>query len=164
MGYKVFISHSVRDIRDVERLAEILEEYDIEAYIAERDRQYGKELSQKIKRNIENSDAILVLWTKNSKHSDWVNQEIGYAEKCERLIIPLIERGVKLRGFIGGREYVSFDIFNIEEAMEDVAEYLKERKIEKEQREKLQLIIGIGLGLIGLGGLAYWLSKRKGGK
>ena len=164
MVYRVFISHSVRDLREVELLAEILDEYGIETYVAERDRQYGKELSQKIKRNIENSDAILVLWTNNSKHSGWVNQEIGYAEKCNKLIIPLVEKGVKPKGFLEGREYINFNKYDVEDAMVDVAEHLEEQKIEKEQMETLKLIGGLAIGLIGLGSLAYWLSKRKGGE
>ena len=109
MAYKVFISHSVRDIQYVKLLEMILKRCNIEAYIAERDEQYGRILSQKIKRNIENSDAVLVLWTRNSKHSAYVNQEIGYAEKCSKRIVPLVEEGVTPAGFLEGREYASFN-------------------------------------------------------
>ena len=45
MAYKVFISHSVRDIQYVKLLEMILKRCNIEAYIAERDEQYGRILS-----------------------------------------------------------------------------------------------------------------------
>ncbi len=140
MAYKVFISHSVRDIRYVELLEVILKRYNIETYIAERDEQYGGILSQKIKRNIENSDAVLVLWTRNSKHSAYVNQEIGYAEKCSKRIVPLVEEGVTPAGFLEGREYASFNEYNIEEAMENIAAYLKQKMKEKEALECIEML------------------------
>jgi len=135
MAYKVFISHSVRDIQYVKLLEMILKRCNIEAYIAERDEQYGRILSQKIKRNIENSDTVLVLWTRNSKHSAYVNQEIGYAEKCSKRIVPLVEEGVTPAGFLEGREYASFNEYNIKEAMEKIAAYLKQKMKEKEALE-----------------------------
>jgi len=161
MTYKVFISYSVTDYEAVEELADVLESYGIEPYIAERDLQYGGYLTEKIKNNIDNSDAILVIWTNNSRHSDWVNQEIGYAERAGKQIIPLIERGVKVKGFLEGREYVDMNPYNMIETMEGVGEYLDDFKIEKEQMEALTVIGGLAVGILGLAALSNWLSKDR---
>ena len=78
---------------------------------------------------------MLVLWTRNSKHSAYVNQEIGYAEKCSKRIVPLVEEDVTPEGFLEGREYASFNEYNIKEAMEKLAAYLKQKMKEKEELE-----------------------------
>lgn len=160
MVYIVFISHSVSDIDTVEKIADLLEDYGIESYIAERDLQYGNYLSDKIRINIDNSDAVLVLWTNNSHHSDWVNQEIGYAVKAGKKIIPLIEKGVRVKGFLEGREYLDMDSYNMIETMENVGDYLDEYRDEKEQLETLAVISGLAAGIIGLVALSNWLNKK----
>ena len=161
MVYKVFISHSVSDYKNVEGLSDVLESYDIESYIAQRDLQYGRYLTEKIKNNIDNSDAVLVLWTNNSRHSDWVNQEIGYAERAGKQIIPLVEKGVEVKGFLQGREYIDMNPYNMVETMDDVGEYLDDYKIEKEQMEALTVIGGLAVGILGLAALSNWLSKNR---
>lgn len=161
MAYKVFISHSVNDYEDVENIADLLEDYGIDTYIAERDPQYGKYLTDKIMVNIDNSDAVLVLWTNNSHHSDWVNQEIGYAVKAGKKIIPLIEKGVRVKGFLEGREYLNMDSYNMIETMEDVGDYLEEYKSEKEQAEALAVIGGLAVGILGLAALSNLLNENK---
>lgn len=157
----MFISHSVTDYENVEELADVLESYRIEPYIAERDIQYGGFLSEKIKINIDNSDAVLVIWTNNSRHSDWVNQEIGYAERAGKQIIPLVEKGVKVKGFLEGREYVDMNPYSMIETMEDIGEYFDDYKIEKEQMEALAVIGGLAVGILGLSALSNWLSKNR---
>jgi hypothetical protein len=137
-----------------------ISENKIEPYVAERDPQYGIELTEKIKHNIDSADAILVLWTKNSQHSDWVNQEIGYAEKGNKRILPLVEKGVNVKGFLQGLEHVKFDTCDITEAMGDVSDYLENYKIEKEQMDALKIIGGFAIGLLALGALAKWLPKK----
>jgi hypothetical protein len=118
-------------------------------------------LTEKIKNNINNSDAVLVIWTINSHHSDWVNQEIGYAERAGKQIIPLVEKEVKIKGFLEGREYIDMNPYNMIETMEDVGEYLDDFKVEKEQMETLALIGGLAVGIIGLATLSNWFSKNR---
>jgi len=78
MVKKIFISHSTKDFQYVNVLDKYLSVNNIEVYIAERDYQPGKQLSQKIMRNIDTSDYFLVVYTVNGEDSIYVQQEIGY--------------------------------------------------------------------------------------
>jgi hypothetical protein len=53
----------------------------------------------------------VVLVTDNSVNSQYVHQEIGYARKAKKLIIPVVQRGVtgEQLGMLQGVEYIAFD-------------------------------------------------------
>ena len=148
---KVFISHSVKDLQLVIALEAYFKPRGILAYIAERDYQIGKPLSNKIIENIETSDCFLVLYTINAKESGFVNQEIGYWIKAHRYnnFIPLVEKGVTPKGFLSGLEYIEFDPKNQGIGISNTILYLEEKKKDK----KMELVgdgILIGLGILGL--------------
>lgn len=93
---KVFISHSTKDFQLVMTLGKYLNAYGVEVYIAERDYQPGKSLSQKIMQNIDTSDYFLVVYTINGKDSEFVSQEIGYwfGQHKNNNLIPFVEKGI----------------------------------------------------------------------
>lgn len=76
-----------------------------ETIVSEWKDQSGVELKSKVQTDIENADIILVIWTKASKNSAWVNQEIGYAFARKKLILPVVEKGLELPAFLSGLEY-----------------------------------------------------------
>ncbi|GAI85196.1 unnamed protein product [marine sediment metagenome] len=157
---KVFISHSMKDSHLVRVLVKNLEIYSVEAYIAERDYQPGKQLSQKIMQNIDTSNYFLVVYTINGEDSIYVQQEIGYwlGKKKFNDFIPLVAKGINPRGFLHGLEFIEFDQQNPKLGIANVINYVKQQIEIK--RKQLLIDVGIGLGIIGLAALiVYLLSK-----
>ncbi len=74
-----------------------------EPIVVEKKKTPGKLFSEKVKEAIKQSDYFIPILTRNSRTSQWVNQEIGFAEaqvKCD--ILPIVEESIipKLKGFI----------------------------------------------------------------
>jgi len=77
----------------------------IEGYLAEEERQYTKQIRDKILHELESSDFIVVIYTKNGKKSSSVGQEIGFAHGKNIEMIIIAEEGVDLDDLITfGRE------------------------------------------------------------
>ena len=51
----------------------------------------------KVEKAIEGSNAVVVLLSKKGAASPFVHQEIGYARRAKKLIIPLVEPGSQHR-------------------------------------------------------------------
>ena len=157
---KVFISHSMKDSQLVRVLVKNLEIYSVEAYIAERDYQPGKQLSQKIMQNIDTSNYFLVVYTIDGEDSIYVQQEIGYwlGKKKFNDFIPLVAKGINPRGFLHDLEFIEFDQQNPKLGIVNVINYVNQQiKIKRKQ----QLIgIGVGLGIIGLTTLIFYLLSK----
>ncbi len=93
----VFVSHSFKD-EDPElanKLKTYLEKYGLNGYLAEKEKQYGFIISEKIRIAIRDSICVVALLTKNSIISASVNQELGYAMGIGMNIIPLVSEDVK---------------------------------------------------------------------
>lgn len=137
MSYKIFFSHSYQDKNWVEWIAQNLQGLGIEVYMFEYDVQPGRYIPDKLKEAIDDSDAFLVLVTTSSQASGFVNQEIGYAEKAEKLIVPLVEKGVDLHklGMLEGREYVPFDRWNPDQTYLTLANFFSKKKNQKQYGE-----------------------------
>ena len=153
---KVFISHSTKDFQIVITLEKYLDAYGVEVYIAERDYQPGKPLSQKIMQNIDTSDYFLVIYTINGKDSHFVSQEIGYwlGKKGFNDLIPFVEKGINPEAFLCGVEYIEFNPLNPNLGIANLINYVNQQiKIKKKQRI---FDVGVGLGIIGLTFLVFY--------
>ena len=138
MAFKVFISHSTSDLGPVYQFKYWLEVNAIQTYVAELYPQPGIVLPSKIANAIDWSDCLIAIMTKDGDRSAWVNQEIGYAKRANKLIVPVVEYGVDLKGFLTGLEYVTFRRENPELAISEVINYLVKIKATKEQQENLK--------------------------
>ena len=167
MGFfKVFISHTngPEDMTVVRRLASNLQMLGVTAYIAEDDRRPGKYLSRKIQENIQSSDWVIGLWTDDASKSAYVNQELGFAwEKVP--VAPLVQRGIKPKGFLEGQEYISFDPEDSHLGIKEMAEFIGDEKFQMEMDKAdkafwiaLVASIAIALGVIGI---TYLLTKKE---
>jgi TIR domain len=108
---QIFLSHNTRDRAWCEWLMREAALQGIMPYLAEHDVQAGKSLAEKVEAAIDASVAVVVLITDNSVNSQYVQQEIGYARKAKKLIIPVVQTGISAEqlGMLQGVEYVSFD-------------------------------------------------------
>ncbi len=102
----IFFSHGTADYPIVESFKNELEQMNSEVYLFEHDRQPNK-----VQKNIDRADIVTVLLTKQSEHSAYVQQEIGYAERARKPILPLVETGTDPNSLamLTGRQYISFD-------------------------------------------------------
>lgn len=159
MAYKVFLSHSGKDQRWVQWIADNARSIDINVYMYEHDIQPGTSIALKVQSAIENCQALVVLLTPNSEYSPYVQQEIGFAQAKDKPIIPLVQPGVSSRcmAMLEGVEYISFDPANPELALSHLLNYLGRLK---DARETDQAIL-MGLGSLFVLAL---LSKREQGK
>lgn len=100
--YDIFLSHSERDDNLIQMIAYSLKTIGLEIYVEEYETNYGKNLVDSVCEAIDGSTCFLVVLTKQSINSQWVNQEIGYAYAREKPIIPVKVDKIKILGMIEG--------------------------------------------------------------
>lgn len=147
MGFQVFVSHSTKDLTLVYQLKNCLEQNGVHAYLAEIDLQPGQDLPDKIKKAIDQSDCVLALLTADGMPSEFVQQEIGYAEKGQKLVIPVVETGLQPPGFLIGKEYIPLSRVSPERTVIKATEFLVKKKTDKENRDKIVAGLLILFGL-----------------
>jgi hypothetical protein len=144
MAYRVFISHSTRDIGLVTSLANLLQKFGVEVFVAEWYLSPRQPLSQNVFEQIQSSNCVVVLLTQDGIRSNWVHQEIGYSFQSNIPVIPIVERGVdsKELGALQGKEYIEYDPYQPQSALIKLSTYIKTLKLKKEEQEKTLLVIG----------------------
>jgi excisionase family DNA binding protein len=125
---KVFISHSTEDLEIVSIVSNSLKLIGVNVYVAEFYPEPGKILRDKILENLKSSDCVIVLLTHFGAKSTWVQQEIGIAKTLGKPIIPLLEKGVSVKGVLEGVEYIPLDLKNINAAVERLIESISQLK------------------------------------
>lgn len=167
MRYKVFVSHSTRDMKLVTNIRDDLKKAGMIVYLAEEHLQPGKNLPQKIIDNIKSSDCMVVLLTYMGSRSQFVNQEIGAARMIKKPIIPMVERKIekKVGGLLAGLEYILFDKANPKQAINKVASYVSHLKLrlesEIQKREEMFAMITAVVLLVLLGIILYFAFRKK---
>ena len=92
MAFQAFLSHSTRDQALVDQIKERVVAAGVRRlYLAEHDPHPGRLLSQKVQEAIDRSHAVVLLLTPNSYDSAFVHQEVGYAIKGRKIVIPLVD-------------------------------------------------------------------------
>lgn len=152
MSFQVFISYSTKDISHVEQINQICEEAGAQTFFAEQSLVPGESLDADVISAIKSSDLFLLLWSKNSRESEWVQQEIGIAIAENKKIIPVaLEPNLQMPGFIKDLKYLPF--YN------DPAKrlsWLKQNLLEQEsEKRQSNLTFWIVVGIVGL----IFLSK-----
>jgi len=164
MALKIFISHSTADMDIVYDLYKWLWTEGLEAYVAEFYPAPGIPLPSKVAGAVDSCDCLIALLTADGNRSKFVQQEIGYALRARKFIVPIVEEEVvKPEGFLESIEYIPFTRYDPIDAISRAVYFLKERAVRKEEEERNKAILGMTafvLGLIGLGAAAS-SSKRK---
>ena len=135
--------------------------------IAEHSIDFRHTITEKIERMIDEADQVLVVLTKDGFDSTFVQQEIGYAKKAKKPLLPIVEEGLQDRvsGFLYGREFIIINPMNLEPAFERIKAVLMGEKKQTDQiaavakqqedaRESFAKFILLVVALIFLGGLA----------
>src|SRR5215210_5727346 len=101
MAYKVFMSYATKDLPIANHVKQLLADASIEVYVAAHSLWPGATINQALVNAIESCDLFMLLWSRNSKASEWVSQEIGIATHAKKSILPVVlEPNLNLPGFI----------------------------------------------------------------
>jgi len=160
MGFRGFLSHSTDASEQVIvwRPQTLAAAHGIELVVPPRP---GLELpsgrrvvpSTGIRSAIEHSEFVLAIIT--ARTSRFVEQELNYALGKRKLIIPIVETGVRNGAFL--RNFPKVFWFSHHDAPgkveTEIVGFLKTQKVAKEQRQAIAALVGIGLGLLLLSAL-----------
>ncbi|MEW5768525.1 MAG: toll/interleukin-1 receptor domain-containing protein [bacterium] len=144
MAYKVFISHSTRDQGVVISLANLLSKFGVEVFVAEWYLAPGERVDKKVFEQIGRSDCVVALLTRNGIRSNWAQQEIGYSLRCNKAVIPIVEKGIDQKDLaaLQGVEYIEYDPYQYQQALIKLSTYVSSLKLKKEDQEKTLLVLG----------------------
>jgi hypothetical protein len=160
--FKVFVSYSTHDLKNVEQLRQSLCGTGIEVFVAEHTVSPSEVLSEKISSAIATCDLFVLLWSSNARSSEWVAQEIGKAHSLQKTILPLVlEKGLGLPGFISGLKYLP--VFRdpqtaIAQAQDFVLKQYEAKRAALRQKQQEQ---ETARNFLVLGGLVLWLFSQK---
>lgn len=144
---KVFISYSSADSKFVDKMSAHLKEY-VEPLFWDKDKIPGEEDWKTIFNWIDQSSLVLVVITDSTvKRSFSVGQEIGFAHKAEKVIVPFISKTVSVSdvGFLKGVTPIYFDEFDPNDAIEELRKSLKIKKEKKESSEAITFLAVCGI-------------------
>lgn len=167
MGYKVFVSHSVKDRNLVLNIRNQLKRAGVNVYLAEEHPQPGMNLPQKIINNIKSADCIVVVLTDAGVRSQFVNQEVGAARSINKPIIPMVEKKVKgkIGGLLAGLELIIFDKAKPKQAIREVSSYVSRLKLslelEMKEREDALITIAVITFIVFFAILLYFTLRKK---
>jgi nucleoside 2-deoxyribosyltransferase len=153
----IFFSHGSADYPIVESFKNELEQMKSEVYLFEHDRQPNQDVASKVQKHIDRADIVTVLLTKQSQHSPYVHQEIGYAERAGKPILPLVENGTdpNTLAMLAGREHIPFDPSNPYKSLSAMQTFIHNHEREALYAGAAATAAIIVLALI----LAYYMSK-----
>jgi len=138
--FKVFLAHSSKNMDMVFSLVDMLRSAKVDVYVAELNPEPGEYIDAKIKRNLQQSNALLALLTKEGVNSDWVWREIRHAIENDIMVIPLIEKGIEIPPILKDIDCLIFERENYMAAYQTIDERiikLNKRK-QKMIAEKVQ--------------------------
>jgi hypothetical protein len=114
-GYKLFLSHSVKDMHLVRQIENQLDADGVEVLIAEDMSTPGAILDEKFCALIRDAHFFLALLTENGARSEWVTREINYADQINKPMLVLKEREAQVG--VLSREWVEFSRYDSYQAI-----------------------------------------------
>lgn len=144
MNTDAFICHSSKDHEFAQKLVKVLEENNIDCWIAPRNIAAGKKWAGEIMKALDHCKTLLFILSKNSNDSDQVLTELETAKDSKIPIIPIIIEDVSLsydiKYFIRSHQWIdaqnaSFELV-ITEVIEAVEGHLNEGKSTEVVEEK----------------------------
>lgn len=129
MSIKFFISYSNSDKNKMEAIKKAIESIrkEFEVVVIAKSPAPGSPLSNKVEIGINECDFFVPILTKNSIYSQWVNQEIGYANAKNKFLLPLIDSNIatQLKGFIHHNIDLPFQFHSNENKRKEASEFRK---------------------------------------
>ena len=135
----VFISYSRRDRAYAQRLAEAIRKRDFPVWLDDRI-EGGAAWHLELERSIENSAAVVVIVSSESRKSEWVSRELIHAANGKKRIIPLLLEGEDLPLLVNTRQFVDVRGGKLpsDSFYELIAASMQARRETREQGERRQ--------------------------
>ncbi len=109
MSYRVFISHSLKDVELARDLARRLMEAGVIVFRDEESFQPGVDLRSKIMNTIGKSDEVIVLLTDHSADSPWIRYEMGMADALDKRLTPVVvNEGIEQLVPMVGKHFIKY--------------------------------------------------------
>lgn len=110
---KVFISYSHRDKKFVNLLTNRLREHNIDVWLDSKEISIGSNIAERIKNGISNVDFFILILSKNSADSKWVNYELSATilneiSRQETIILPVLIEDCQIPFSLQDRLYADF--------------------------------------------------------
>ncbi len=138
---RVFISYSTKDLEIVNKIKEQLKREEVEVFIAEYSIEPGEELNKRIVEEIKNCDLFILIWSKNSRNSEYVNQEIGMAKCANKTIIPIsTKKGLNPPVLINDLKYL-----NINNSVKEISDFINSKIATKIKQKNTNNLIFLGI-------------------
>lgn len=139
---KVFISHHLsKDEKLAGILLNSLKKRGISGYMAERKQEYEILILDKIKNEIDSSDYLVAIITKNGLKSASIHEEIGYAIGIDVPVILMVDESVEEQGvLIHGKEPEYFTAKFFESHSDEIAKHILSKGIPKRKGRKKPVI------------------------
>jgi len=140
MTCRVFISFATGDDDYARQLSDSLSRLEhVEVYVPDWIEVKGKNMDYKVKEGLDSARVAIVIITFNSTNTIWLNQEIGYAFARTIPVILVVEKGIALKGFLEGQDFITYqrgdfkqNIYQVISRLRKVfTRYLLEYPIEK---------------------------------
>lgn len=138
--YDIFLSHSSLDNDFTERLHSLLEQAGFNVWYDEKKMISNSHILSDLPKYIDDSEAFIVILSKNSCGSSWVQDEYGYArglydKKDLKAIIPVVIDDCDIPGFYNNYKWIDckvgltpFAFFGILAALYGSSENMREEK------------------------------------
>lgn len=175
MAHDVYICYDERDLETAKQVCDTLEGNGLSCWLKNRDAGV-KHMVDEIMEAIKKARVMVLLYSKNSKQSNFVNNEvdIAFADKRSILVYQIDE--TKLEGslefFLRNKPWIEAypnpeDKFSL--LVEDTSRLVKKQKSEDRsisnvvKNRKVPIIIGVVVALLVVGVLGYMMFNGDGG-
>ena len=138
--YDIFLSHSSLDVDFTSNLYDLLEQAGFNVWYDEKRLTSNTHLLSDLPKYIGNSESFIVVLSKNSCYSTWVQDEYGYARELQKnkelkAIIPIVIDDCDLPGFFNNYKWIDckqgltpYAFFAILSALYGSSENMREEK------------------------------------
>lgn len=140
---KVFISHSYQDRKFVNQLTSKLTDDGIKVWTDEKELAIGDNIAEKINDAIKKTDYFIVVLSKNSINSKWVNFELSATRlneisKEQNIILPVLIEDCEIPFSLSDRFYSDFR-YSFDEGYSRLIKALKAQSTKKYQETDRQV-------------------------
>jgi TIR domain len=126
MAYRLFISFATGDDDNVAQLNNSLSRLEnVEVYIPNWIVVEDKNMGYKVKEGLDSSRVVIVFITFNSTNTVWINQQIGYAFAKNIPVILIVEKGIDVKGFLEGSDFITYQRGNFKHNIYQVISKLR---------------------------------------
>lgn len=152
---ELFLSHATSDAAIISEIRSRLAAVGVGVYTAEHDVRAGHSVHDKIDQAIRRCDVMVVLLTKAGNDSSYVHQEIGFAKRAGKLIIPVVTPEVARAGLgmLEGIEYIVVDENDPSSALHVLSGRIEQLARQKDRDDLMKaalVMVAIGIVIIAL--------------